>query len=435
MNIAILLCSVILAADDPAQVQARVLYGTDAQIEQRANVELWISRAAATNGSPLVFPDAGWIALTGDPQRLYTSTQGGFIIDGKATERVGEYAVEIDACAGFSLGQKVTLKPGERRLVKVTDDAAPNNVFIALEAPVSPRARKRAEAMKASAGTFRLDLNYNGEQGKPFYRVIVSVPAIIRTRSSSFERIIQVKSNEAIEVIDHLSRAGFFDHAVDLRSNIRIPVPVMPGYTMKASTGEEQWHHDLGWGLPMIHRLDALRIVFPDHGTKNLDLLLGRLSGLRTQWETEHPPFVAKVGRDGSQVRFSAEGDTTIIDVTSKFGIDKATIRRESPKWPRSILVRLHLKGLELFNVANGELSVDWSVTSTGDNSSRVFLRSGVKETALDTKSPYHTPVRIVGGKGRIPLVDGYFEVPLPARLLQRNPDEIKLEWIDFYRN
>lgn len=98
------------------------------------------------------------------------------------------------------------------------------------------------------------------------------------------------------------------------------------------------------------------------------------------------------------------------------------------------MLVRLHLSGLELFNVSNGEFSVDWSVSSTGDNSPRVFLRNGVDETPLDTKSPHHTEARIVGGNGKIPLKDGYFEVPLPAKLFEKNPDEITLEWIDFYR-
>ena len=63
MNITILFCSIILVADDPAQVQARVLYGTDAQIEQRADVELWISRAAATNGSLLVFSSLSALSL------------------------------------------------------------------------------------------------------------------------------------------------------------------------------------------------------------------------------------------------------------------------------------------------------------------------------------------------------------------------------------
>lgn len=435
MNIAILLCSVILTADSPAPVEARVLYGTASEGNQRNDIEPWISQAAAKFGSPRVVPHTAWVALTGDHRSLDRSTKGGLLIDGKAAQQNGKYAVEITACAGISLGGEFILNPGERRIIKLTDNAAPDNVFVALKAPVSRKANERAEAMKANAGTFRLDLNYNGEQGKPFYKMIVSVPAISRRRRSPFERIIQVQQSEAIRIIDHLARDGFFDQNVKLRTNARIPAPAMPGYTMKVGSGDKQWYRDLGWGLPMIHRLDALGAVLPDHGRKDMALLLGRLSGLRTKWEVEHPPFVASVGQDASQVRFATDGDTTVIDITSKLGIGEATIKRESPQWPVSMAVRLHLKGLELLNVSNGEISVDWSVSSTGDHPSTVFLRNGGKETALNTKSPYHTRVRIVGGKGQIPLGDGYFEVRLPSKLFERNPEEIRLEWIDFYRN
>jgi hypothetical protein len=73
--------------------------------------------------------------------------------------------------------------------------------------------------------------------------------------------------------------------------------------------------------------------------------------------------------------------------------------------------------------------------SSTGDHATRTSLVSGKRVAALDDKSPYYTEVRIVGGHGKIPLKDGYFEVPLPAKLFEGNPEEIRLRWIDFYRN
>lgn len=434
MTAAFLLCAAMLAADNPALVQAKVLYSSEPRNEQVAHIETWISRAAVKSGSPLVLPLTGWIALTVERKRLHESN--GFIMDGKATERNGMYEVEIAACDGGPLDKNVTLKRGERRVVILSNDLAPDNVLLALEAPVSEQAKKRAEAMQANAKSFQLELNYNGQQRKPFYRMIVSVPVVSRLRSSPFERIVQITEDEAIEIIDQLARGGFLDKAIDLRTKIKIPAPSMPGYTMKVVAGDMPLYEDLGWGLPMIHRLDALRNALPDNGKNDLDLLLGRLSGLQAQWEAEDPPFEAAVGREDSRVLFSAQGSATIIDIASKFGIDKATIKRQSHNWPGSIVVRLHLSGLELFNVGNGGCSVDWSVSSTGDSSSRVFLRSRGDETALDTKSPYYTPVRIVGDNGKIPLgKDGYFEVPLPAKLFENNPNEITLKWIDFYRN
>jgi hypothetical protein len=166
------------------------------------------------------------------------------------------------------------------------DNPAPNSVFIALQAPVSEQARRRAEAMKANAKTFRLELNYNGEEDKPFYRLIVSVPVVNRRRNSPFNRIVQVKEDEAKRIIDHLARDGFLDRAVDLRARRRRP-PSSPGYTMKVVTGDMPLYEDLGWGLAMLKRLDGLRDALPEAAKQDMDLLLGRLSGFRKQWEAE----------------------------------------------------------------------------------------------------------------------------------------------------
>ena len=213
MTNAILLCAAMLAADDPAQVQAKVLYGTAAEQQHRADIELWISQAVAKTGSPLAQPYTSWIALTEKEQELYSWMQGGRIIKGKVSEKNGKFHVEITGFKIKPLQQSVVLTAGERRVVKLTDYPAPNNVFIALEAPVSEKAT-----------------------------------------------------------------------------------------------------------------------------------------------------LEAKVGREGSKVRFSTEGDKTIIDITSEFGIDKATISRKSYDWPKTILVRLHLGGLESFKAGGDGVDVEWSV-------------------------------------------------------------------------
>ncbi len=287
MNTFILLCAAMLAADDSAQVRVKVLYGTAEEKQQRADIELWISQAVEKAGSPLAQPHTSWISLTGKLQRLYTSPSGGFIIDGRATEKDGSYEVEIEACAGLCLDKKVTLKSGERRVINLNENKSPNNVFLAFEAPLSEQAKKRAEAMKTNVKSFSLELNYNGQERKPFYRLVISVPEVEIDRSSPFNRIVQIKEAEANVIIDYLARDGFFDQAVDLRNKTKQPTPTMPGYTMTATTDDLPLIEDIGWGLPMIQRLDALRNVFPDNGQRDMDLLLGRLSGLRAQWQTE----------------------------------------------------------------------------------------------------------------------------------------------------
>ena len=153
------------AIDNLTQVQAKVVYGAAAEQQQSADIDLWISEAVAKKGSPLAQPQTGWIALAGESKRLHSDN--GLYIDGKVTEKDGQYEIEIDGCNGFSLDQKTTLKPGERRVLNLSGISGPENIFIALEAPVSKKAKKRAETMKANAKSFRLELNYNGEQCKP----------------------------------------------------------------------------------------------------------------------------------------------------------------------------------------------------------------------------------------------------------------------------
>jgi hypothetical protein len=158
------------------------------------------------------------------------------------------------------------------------------------------------------------------------------------------------------------------------------------------------------------------------------------VTGLKAAVGTGNPGLRAIVGRTDSRISFIASGDKTILDITSRVGIDTATIRRDSGEWPKSILVRLHLSGLEMFRVGGKGVAVEWSVASTGDHPSRVSLRKDKKETPLDKKSPYFSVLRMVGGNGKIPLKGGYFEIPLPAKLFERNLEEITLKWIDFYR-
>ena len=145
--------------------------------------------------------------------------------------------------------------------------------------------------------------------------------------------------------------------------------------------------------------------------------------------------LIATVGRADTRIRFVSEPKTTIVDVDSRFGIDTATIKRESNSWPVAIVVRVHLKGLESFSAMVGDTAVEWSVSSTGSHRKRVSLRKGGDESAIDPESPYYSDIRITGGNDKIPLQDGYFEVALPAKLLEGNPEEITLRWIDFYRN
>jgi hypothetical protein len=143
----------------------------------------------------------------------------------------------------------------------------------------------------------------------------------------------------------------------------------------------------------------------------------------------------ATAARPDTKIKITDQQHATTIDVTCPFGIDRATLKRMGNRWPPGMIVRMHLKGLESFEAASGPTALRVSVPSTGEPGARLSLRQDGKEIEIDRTSPYWTNVQIEDGQGKIPLSDGHFEIPLPARLFDANPKAIELRWVDFYRN
>jgi len=166
-------------------------------------------------------------------------------------------------------------------------------------------AKYRAKKLKESVKTFRLELLYNGPEDKPFYRLTLSVPPVAKAEDKPFYRNTQISEEQAKKIIDHLATDGFLGGADDLMRDeyYVLPPPTKPGYTMRVG-GLSQ---DLGWGLPLLKRLDGLRKVLDGQAAKGMDSLLGRLSGLRKQWMKEAiGELVRQLGDDKLAVREAA---------------------------------------------------------------------------------------------------------------------------------
>ncbi len=151
------------------------------------------------------------------------------------------------------------------------------------------------------------------------------------------------------------------------------------------------------------------------------------------------PPFKITTKRDDDRVEVKVEKGKGTILVHGPFGIGHAVIERSDEKWPDTVVLHLHLKGLENFRVTNGEVKLEGSASlQEGKPLVRLWI-DGKEDMPLDAKSPYWMEVRIVGGDGNpakeIPLKDGYFEIALPKALFDGNPKSITFNWIDFYRN
>jgi len=173
-------------------------------------------------------------------------------------------------------------------LLKTTYDGAINPKTGRLLPDPDARAKltaERAKALKADLKNFQLHLRHFGERGKPFYVLVLSTRAIPVRHTTPFHLSAVIDEKQVLRIVDHLATSGFLGSAEsDLHQSK--PITEIPCYALYAFGGPEgSCHGNLGWGLPMLKRLDALRGVLDGDAAKQMDLLLGRLSGLRKAWE------------------------------------------------------------------------------------------------------------------------------------------------------
>lgn len=149
-------------------------------------------------------------------------------------------------------------------------------------------------------------------------------------------------------------------------------------------------------------------------------------------------PFKITTKRDDDRVTVTRKQDEAIFTVHSPRGISHAIIAGDGATWPESVVLRLHLSGLEHFKITNGAVTIGGTATIEGGEPVVRIAKEGDDEEPLDAESPYWIKVRIIGSDGKpatkIPLEDGYFEMELPKALFEGDAKSITVEWIDFYR-
>jgi hypothetical protein len=145
----------------------------------------------------------------------------------------------------------------------------------------------------------------------------------------------------------------------------------------------------------------------------------------------------ATADRPDARVVVGADGRQAVVEVFSPSGIGGAAVEITSAALPRTIMLRLHLRGLEELRFTYGDTTVSASISSAGDNAARQTYRGAGQEQAIAEGSPYWMHVRLVpagGSPATIPLQDGHIEVEAPKDFLSRGQTKFTIQWIDFYR-
>jgi hypothetical protein len=156
--------------------------------------------------------------------------------------------------------------------------------------------------------------------------------------------------------------------------------------------------------------------------------------GVWLAFETE-PEIVTR--KEADQVTAAVDGDSVTYTIISPGGISGATI---SPNkgWPKRVVVRLRLRGLESFTASNGRVNLRASVLSHGGHRRLLYVTDGGEEKKVGKDSPYWTQIKALDGNGKpvagLPDKTGWFEIELPSALFYGKPKSLTLGWIDFYR-
>ena len=157
-------------------------------------------------------------------------------------------------------------------------------------------------------------------------------------------------------------------------------------------------------------------ITMEDKEVYNLTLRKSQLShtGLKLENGPKFNFDYQKKGPHGSPNSIEAvvQDSAIFFEVKSGFGIGSGKIKRVNGNWPKKVLLRLHLGGLEGFEVSNGK---------------KTLKRPELQVRMFDSKGkPVEGPYLL--------KKKGYYEATIPPSLLGSDVQEIEISWVDFYR-
>ncbi|MEQ8788545.1 MAG: hypothetical protein RIC55_19705 [Pirellulaceae bacterium] len=148
--------------------------------------------------------------------------------------------------------------------------------------------------------------------------------------------------------------------------------------------------------------------------------------------------------RTTDEIQAAIAGDVATLDIRSASGIGKGKVERAGDAWPKTVVLRLHLKGLESLSIRGGDVLLETYVSSSDPAKQYANLgRGGDEPKPIDRRSPYWPILRREQARAEDdttkpattkPATDGYFEITLPPKLLAENPRVLELHWVDFFR-
>lgn len=149
--------------------------------------------------------------------------------------------------------------------------------------------------------------------------------------------------------------------------------------------------------------------------------------------------FEIEAGRD-VEVRPQFQDGAAKLVISSPTGIGNARVMLVEGEWPRPLLLRLRLRGLEEFRFQYGDVTVYASLTAGPPAALRqAVTRDVAEEEPIDASSPYWLELSMPGAADvsaiQLPLEgDAVIELQPPADFYAAAPAEFEISWVDFFR-
>lgn len=144
---------------------------------------------------------------------------------------------------------------------------------------------------------------YFGDQDKPFYQITYHLGDFAAAAdNNSFNRVTKLDRDAMLKLLDALAKDGFIGVAGDISTrDIKPKLGYSLTLTAKKTGGAAEFkklgwqaikddghvelYQPFGWDLKMIERLEGLQPALSGAAAKDMEFLLGRLSGLKRDWQ------------------------------------------------------------------------------------------------------------------------------------------------------
>ena len=141
------------------------------------------------------------------------------------------------------------------------------------------------------------------------------------------------------------------------------------------------------------------------------------ISGTAGASQATGAPIEASTAKSTDQIRLEIRGRGVTVEIRSPRGVGSGKLFRVASAWPETMSVQLKaFREVEHFRATSGATTLICAIERP----------EGVV---------WQRVCRLNGGTVDPPTVSGEdFQIDFPSALFASNPDEIVLEWVDFWR-